>query len=53
MERAFLDKFRYRLYGMYLAVLAACMAVGRRDPAGHGDCLFLDQPRPRPRNPFP
>ena len=38
---------------MYLAVLAARLAAGLGDPAGHGDSLFPDQPRPRPRNPFP
>ena len=31
-----LDEFLYRLYGMYLAVLAARMAAGRGDQAGHG-----------------
>ena len=43
----------YSLYGMYLAVLAARMARRRGDHAGHGDSLFPDQPRLRPRNPFP
>ena len=38
---------------MYMAVLAARMAAGRGDQAGHGDSLFPDQLRPRPRNPFP
>ena len=53
LERALLDDFLYRVYGMYLAVLAAHMAAGRGDPAGHGDFLFPNQPRPQPRNPFP
>ena len=43
VERALLDEF-HCLCGMYLAVLAARMAAGRRDPAGHGDSLFPDQP---------
>ena len=38
---------------MYLAVLATCMAAGQGDQPGHGDSLFPDQPRPRPRNPYP
>ena len=38
---------------MYPAVLAARMTLGPRDRAGHGKTLFLDQPRLRPRNPFP
>ena len=29
------------------------MAASRGDHAGHGDSLFPDQPRPRPRNSFP
>ena len=49
----FLDEFLYRLYGMYLAVLAARMAVSHGNQAGHRDSLFPDQPRPRPHNPFP
>ena len=48
-----LDEFLYRLYAMYLAVLAARMAASRGDHAGHGDSLFPDQPRPRPRDPYP
>ena len=47
-----LDEFLYRLYGMYLAFLAARMAASCGDQAGHGDSLFLDLLRPRPRNPF-
>ena len=53
VDRGLLDEFLYRLYGMYLAVLATRMAAGCGDQAGHGDSLFPDQPRPRPRNPFP
>ena len=53
VERGLLDEFVHRLYGMYLAVLAARTAVGRGDWAGHGDSLFPDRPRPLPRNPFP
>ena len=53
MDRGLLDEFLYRLCGMYLAVLAARMAASRGDHGGHGDCLFPDQPRPRPRNPYP
>ena len=53
MDRDLLDEFLYRLYCMYLAVLAARMAAGAGDQPGHGDSLFSEQPRPRPRNPFP
>ena len=53
VERELLDEFVYRLYGMYLAVLATRLAASRGDHAGHGDFLFAHQPRPRPRNPFP
>ena len=53
VERALLDEVLYCLYGMYLAVLAARMATGHGDPAGHGDSLFPDPPRPRPRSPVP
>ena len=48
-----MDEFLYRLYGMYLAILAARMAASQGDQPGHGDSLFPDQPRPRPRNPYP
>ena len=41
------------MYRMFLAVLAARMASGHGDQAGQGDSLFPDEPRPRPRNPFP
>ena len=53
VERGLLDDFLYRLCGMYLAVLAARMAASHGDQPGHGDSLFPDQPRPRPRNPYP
>ena len=53
MDRGLLDEFLYRLYGMYLAVLTARMAASQRYQPGHGDSLFPDQPRPRPRNPYP
>ena len=53
VARELLDEFLHRLYGMYLAVLAACMAASRGDQAGHGDSLSPSQPRPRPRNPYP
>ena len=53
MDWDLLDEFLYRLYGMYLAVLAARMAANAGDPPGHGDSLFPEQPRPRPRNPYP
>ena len=49
MDRDLLDEFLYRLYGMYLAVLAARMAASSGDQPGHGDSLFPEQPRPRPR----
>ena len=42
VERAPLDGFLYRLYGMYLAVLAVSMAAGRGDPAGPRDSLSPD-----------
>ena len=53
VDRDLLDEFLYRLYCMYLAVLAAQMAAGAGDQPGHGDSLFPEQPRPQPRNPFP
>ena len=53
VDRDLLDDFLYPLYGMYLAVLAARMASSQGDQPGHGDCLFPEQPRPRPRNPYP
>ena len=53
VDRDLLDEFLYRLYGMYLAVLAARMAASQGHQPGHGDSLFPDQPRPRPRNPYP
>ena len=53
VDRDLLDGFLYRLYCMYLAVLAARMAAGAGDQPGHGDPLFPEQPRPRPRNPYP
>ena len=53
VDRDLLDEFLYRLYGMYLAVRAAQMAASARDQPGHGDSLFPEQPRPRPRNPQP
>ena len=46
------DEFPYRLYGMYLAVLAARMAAVQGNQAGDGDSLFPDQPHPRARNPY-
>ena len=52
MDRDLLDEFLYRLYCMYLAVLAARMAAGAGDQPVHGDSLFPEQPRPRPRNPY-
>ena len=48
-----LDEFLYPLYGMYLALLAARMAASQGDQPGHGDSLFPDQLRPRPRGPYP
>ena len=53
MDRDLLDESLYRLYGMYLAVLAARMAASQGDQPGQGDSLFPEQPRPRPRNPYP
>ena len=53
VDRDLLDGFLYRLYGMYLAVLAARMAASQGDQPGHGDSLFPEQPRPRPHNPYP
>ena len=53
MDRWLLNEFLYRLYGMYLAVLTARMAASQGDQSGHGDSLFPDEPRPRPRNPYP
>ena len=40
VDGGLLDEFLYRLYGMYLAVLAARMAAGAGDQPGHGDSLF-------------
>ena len=42
VELGLLDEFVHRLYGMYVAVLAARMATGRGDQVGHGDSLFPD-----------
>ena len=53
VDRDLLDEFLYRLYGMYLAVLAARMAANAEDQLGHSDSLCPEQPRPRPRNPYP
>ena len=53
MDQDLLDEFLYRLYGMYLAILAAHMAASQGDQPGHGDSLFSDQPRVRARNPYP
>ena len=53
VERDLLDEVLYRLYGMYLVVLAARMAASAGDQPGHGDSFFPEQPRPRPRNPYP
>ena len=53
VDRDLLDEFLHRLYCMYLAVLVARTAAGAGDQPGHGDSLFPEQPRPRPRNPFP
>ena len=50
-NRELLAEFSYRLYGMYLAVLAARMAASRGDQAGQGDSPFLDRPQPRPATP--
>ena len=52
VDRDLLDEFLYRLYGMYLAVLAARMAASQGDQPGHGNSLFPEQPRPRPRDPY-
>ena len=53
MDRDLLDEFVYRLYGMYLADLAARMAASAGDQPGHGDSIFSEQPRPQPRDPYP
>ena len=53
MDRGLLDEFLYRLYGMYVAVLAARMAASQGDQPGHGDSLVPDHPRPRPPIPYP
>ena len=53
VDPGLLDDFLYRLYGMYLVVLAARMAASQGDQLGHGDSFFPDQPHPRPRNPSP
>ena len=53
VDRGLLGEFLYRLYGMYPAVLGARMAVCHGDQARHGDCLFPDQPCPRPLKPYP
>ena len=42
LERELLDEFLYRPYTMYRAVLAARMAAGRGDQAGHCDSLSPD-----------
>ena len=53
VDRGLRDEFMYCLYGMYPAVLATCMAASQGDQPGHGDSLFPNRPRPRPRNPYP
>ena len=53
VDRDLLDEFLYRLYGMYWAVLATHMAASQGDQPGHRDSLFPEQPRPRPRDPYP
>ena len=53
VERARLDEFVYRQYGMYLAVLAARMGAGQGNPEGPGGALFPEALRPRPRQSFP
>ena len=53
VDRDLLDEFLYRLYGMYLAVLAARMVASQGDQPGPGNSLFPEQPRPRPRDPYP
>ena len=40
VDQDLLDEFLYRLYGMYLAVLATRMAASQGDQPGHGDSLF-------------
>ena len=53
VDRDLLDEHLYPLNGMYLAVFAARMAASAGDQPGHGDSLFPEQPRPRPRDPYP
>ena len=50
VDRVLPAEFLYRLYGMYLAVLAAQMAASAGDQPGDGYSLFPEEPRPRPRN---
>ena len=41
-----LDELLYRLYGMYLVVLAARLAYTSLGKQGHGEALFLRHPAP-------
>ena len=53
VQRELLVGLLYRLYGMYLAVLAAHMPPSRGGQAGQRDSMFADHRRLRPRNCFP
>ena len=53
VDRDLLDEFLYRLYGMYLAVLAACMAASQGDQPGHGDSSSRTSRVRGPATPIP
>ena len=48
-----LERLPLPLVWHVLGVLAARMAASAGDQPGHGDSVFPEQPRPRPRNPYP
>ena len=52
-DRRQVDKFLYRLYGMYLAVLAARYAHTRLGEQGHGEALFPRRPAPCGKGGYP
>ena len=52
-DRWQVDEFLYRLYGMYLAVLAARYAHTRSGEQGQGEALFPRRPAPGGRGGYP
>ena len=52
-DRRQVDEFLYRLYGMYLAVLAARCAHTRSGEQGQGEALFPRRPAPGGKGGYP